>query len=414
MRILVVGSGGREHALVWKLAQEAEVLCAPGNPGIASIAECLPIPPSGADDLIAVCKSREVDLVVVGPEDPLVAGLADRLREAGIATFGPGAEGAKLEASKAFSKELMRKAHVPTARYETFTDSLSARTYSNTQLMEGRGVVIKASGNALGKGVVVCSEPEEAEEAITDMLDDRRFGDAGAEIVIEERLVGFEFSLLTLCSDAGFYSLPIAQDYKRALDGDRGPNTGGMGSYSPVPRISSEMVTYTEAHVVAPILAALKEQGISFRGLLFSGLLVQDGEVYCLEYNVRFGDPETQTVVRRLGNGFAEALFACAEGRPIPAIELLNVEAVTVVTASGGYPGDCEKGMPITLGELPAGVELFHAGTGLKDGHLVTAGGRVIAVSAAAPTIAKARQLAYEGAQQVQFAGKYLRTDIAG
>ncbi len=414
MRILVVGSGGREHALVWKLAQEAEVLCAPGNPGIAAIAECIPVPFTDPDGLIALCRDRSVDLVVVGPEDPLVAGLADRLRGAGIPTFGPGAEGAKLEASKAFSKALMHKARVPTARYETFTDSLSARTYANSQLMEGRGVVVKASGNALGKGVVVCSEPEEAEEAITDMLEDRRFGDAGAEIVIEERLIGFEFSLLTLCSDQGFYSLPVAQDYKRALDGDRGPNTGGMGSYSPVSRVSHEMVAYTEAYVVAPILAALKDRRVPFRGLLFSGLLVQDGEVHCLEYNVRFGDPETQTLMRRIGTGFAAALLACANGEAIPPIELLNVEAVTVVTASGGYPGDYEKGLPITVGEMPAGVVLFHAGTAITDGQLVTNGGRVIAVSAAAPTIAQTRQLAYEGAKQVQFAGKYLRSDIAG
>lgn len=413
MRVLVVGSGGREHALAWKLAQEADVIVAPGNAGIAQELECIPIPATDPGGLIALSKERGVDLVVVGPEDPLVDGLADALRLAGIAVFGPGRNGAQLEASKAFSKSLMAEAGVPTARFQSFTDAAAAKAFVAEMAMEGRTVVVKASGNALGKGVIVCGSQAEAEDAIEAMLVDRAFGDAGAEIVVEERLVGFEFSLLTICSEAGFWSLPIAQDYKRALDGDRGPNTGGMGTYSPVPRVSEDLVKRTERQVVAPILEALKARGIPYRGVLFSGLLVQDGQPYCLEYNVRFGDPETQSVVRRLGIGFADALLAAANGQPIPPVEVKDEAVVSVVLASGGYPGDYRKGLPIGFGAFNPEVKVFFAGVGQQEGQLVTSGGRVMAVTATGPSIADARDRAYAGVLEVCFDEMHYRRDVA-
>ncbi len=413
MRILVVGSGGREHALAWKLAQEAEIFCAPGNPGMAEVGECLPISVQDHENLARVCMDLGIDLVVVGPEDPLVAGLSDRLRGEGIHVFGPGAEAAKLEASKAFSKELMVRAGVPTARFEAFADPLAAKAFAGSLLMEGRGVVIKASGNALGKGVVLCSEPEEAEEAIESMLVDKVFGAAGNEIVVEERLSGREYSLLTFCSGTNILSLPVAQDYKRALDGDRGPNTGGMGSFAPATWVSPDLVAQTEQRTVIPILTALKERGIDYRGVLFSGMLVQDGLPYCLEYNVRFGDPETQSVMRLLGDGFARALMACAKGETIPEFSILDRAAVTVVVASGGYPGTYSKGKPISIGVMPEDIEIFHAGTALVEGLLVTSGGRVLGISALADTVEQARARAYGAAKRVDFEGAYLRSDIA-
>ena len=252
-----------------------------------------------------------------------------------------------------------------------------------------------------------------AEEAIDAMLIDKAFGDAGSTIVIEERLSGPEFSLLTLCSDGEFLSLPVAQDYKRALDHDRGPNTGGMGTYSPVSLVTPDIVLETERRVVKPLLETLAAMGISYRGVLFSGLMIHRGEVRCLEFNVRFGDPETQSVVKRLGSGFARALKACAEGLSIPTIEVRDNAVVSVVLASGGYPGAYQKGKPITIGALPEGVTAFHAGTTMKEGALVTNGGRVAAITATAPTIAAARELAYSAVSAFEFEGKHLRRDIA-
>lgn len=407
MRILVVGSGGREHALAWKLAQEHETACAPGNPGIAADVPCLPV-----EDLVGL--ARGFDLVVVGPEDPLVDGLADRIRAAGVPCYGPGAAGARLEASKAFSKALMADAGVPTAEFFTFHHADPALEYARNRFAEGRGVVVKASGNALGKGVFVCETVEEAAAAIQTMMVDRTFGEAGAEVVIEERLTGPEFSLLTIVGDEGFVSLPVAQDHKRAFDGDQGPNTGGMGTISPCAWVSADLVSETEERGVAPILAELRRQGIDYRGTLFSGLLVQGGTPYCLEYNVRFGDPETQSVMMRLGRGLGDALFAAATGSSIPAPEILDNAAVTVVVASGGYPGSYAKGLPIEIGPLPEGARIFHAGTALRDGQLVTNGGRVIAASASAPTLEEARAKAYEAAEAVRFEGAFFRRDIGG
>lgn len=411
MKILIVGSGGREHALAWKLREEAEVVVAPGNAGIA---ESVPVAANDFKGLLDLCRERKFDLVVVGPEDPLIAGLADLLREAGFAVYGPGREGARLEGSKAFSKEAMAAAGVPTAQFGSFDQPEEAKVFARDLVDSGKLPVVKASGAALGKGVVVCNTLSEAEEAIDMMMLDREFGDAGSTVVVEERLLGFEFSLLTLCSGQDIYSLPVAQDHKRALDGDRGPNTGGMGTYSPVAAVTPSMVSEAEDRVVRPVLEYLKAQGVDYRGTLFSGLMVAGGRSYCLEYNVRFGDPETQTVMRRLGSGLAAALLACAKGEKIPAPQVLDNQAVTVVVASGGYPGSYAKGVPIAIpSDLPDEVEVFHAGTALdKEGRLVSSGGRVLGVSATGETLQEARQAAYAACERIEFAGSFYRRDI--
>lgn len=413
MKVLVVGSGGREHALVWRLLQDAEVFAAPGNPGIAEIAECFPIAPDDASGIADLCSRLSIDLVVVGPEAPLIDGLATCLRASGIRVFGPDTGAAQLEGSKAFSKDLMASAGVPTARFGSFNHLFPALAFARQLFEEGGGAVVKASGAALGKGVVVCESAEEADDALRSMLEERTFGSAGSLVVVEERLVGREFSLLTLCSEAGYRSLPVAQDYKRIFDGDRGPNTGGMGSYSPVGWIDDSLVRKTEERVVEPMLAELSKRGLPFRGVLFSGIMVMGGEPLCLEYNVRFGDPETQSVMPRLGAGFLEALVACADGQPVPEISVLAQSAVTVVVAAKGYPGTVSKGAEITIGAMPAGVQVFHAGTFLSDGRLVASGGRVLGVTATAGKVEEARRLAYEGIAQVAFEGMQFRRDIA-
>lgn len=407
MRVLVVGSGGREHALAWKLSKESEVFACPGNPGIAAVAECK------AGDPVEVAQALRPDLVVIGPENPLIDGLADPLREQGLPVFGPGAAGARLEGSKAYSKEQMIRAGVPTAAHETFTAPSLARDYVRARNDIGRQVVVKASGAALGKGAIVCSNYAEADDAIAMMMEDREFGDAGSTVVIEDRMSGREFSLLTVCGDSHYWSLPVAQDYKRALDGDRGPNTGGMGTYSPVPWVTAEMVSRTESEIVAPMLRNLAEQGVQFRGVLFSGVMAEEGRVFCIEYNVRFGDPEIQTLVQRIDAGLSDLLLAAAVGGPLNPLDVLPNAAITVAIASGGYPGTYEKGLPITLPpSLPEGVEVFHAGTAMKDGRLVTSGGRVLGVSAQASTGEEARALAYAVVEQVKFEGKSFRSDI--
>ncbi|MBL8061324.1 MAG: phosphoribosylamine--glycine ligase [Chthonomonas sp.] len=411
MRILVVGSGGREHALVWKLSQEAEVIAAPGNPGMDC--ECFDVSATDLVGMESLCQRLAPDLVVVGPEDPLVAGLGDRLRTAGFNVFGPNADGAQLEASKAFSKEMMLRAGVPTASSGTFTDPEEALAYSSERFEAGFQVVVKASGNALGKGVVICLTLDEAEDAIAEMMIEGAFGEAGRTVVIEDRLIGREFSLLTIVSDGQFASLPVARDYKRALDGDRGPNTGGMGTYSPCDWISPRLLAETEARIVQPMVNQMVSDGISYRGVLFSGIMVVNGSPMCLEYNVRFGDPETQSVVRRLGFGFGEVLMAAAKGEPLPAVEASSDAAVTVVVASAGYPGSIKKGLPIQLEEMPEGVVVYHAGTKLSESQLVTNGGRVLAVSAIGKDLDEARELAYRGVAQVRFDGAFFRKDIA-
>ncbi len=413
MRILIVGSGAREHALAWKLSQEAEIFATPGNPGIASVATLYD---STSEELPAKSVHLKPDLTIVGPENPLVDGLADRLRAVGLTVFGPGADGARHEGSKAFSKELMAAAGVPTALAETCTTAEQAETAVKRFFDSGRQVAVKASGAALGKGVVVCSTLEEALDAVEMMMVDKELGDAGQTVVIEERLNGPEFSLIAVCSGTSFVSMPVAQDYKRALDGDRGPNTGGMGSFSPVPWVSSERLREAEEKVIAPMLREMQSRGIDYRGVLFAGLMVDDKKTYCLEYNVRFGDPEIQTIVRRLGTGFGDLLLAAAKGESLEgrAPEVLANAAVTVVMASNGYPGSYEKGRPLSIPDDSNGVVYFHAGTTQGHDGLVTAGGRVLAVSAAAETADEARRLAYAGCEGVDFSDGFYRRDIAG
>jgi phosphoribosylamine--glycine ligase len=414
MRVLVVGSGGREHSLAWKLAQEAEVLVAPGNPGIGEVAECLSLRQEDFVGIEEAAKSKAVSLVVVGPEAPLIAGLADRLREAGIPTLGPGQAGAMLESSKVFSKALMQRAGVPTAGFEAFEDAQAASTFARRVYAEGRQLAVKASGPALGKGVAVCGTLDEALGAIQGMLVERRFGDSGSTIVLEERLVGREFSLLALCSGESYRCLPPAQDYKRAYDGDKGPNTGGMGSFSPVPWVTDELLMKTQERVIEPTLRALKGRGIDYRGVLYAGLMVRDEDPYCLEFNVRFGDPETQSLMPRMGKGFADALLSAARGDEVPECEVLPNAAVSVVLASKGYPGPVEGGALIAY-EKPSrsDVAVFQAGTRLVEGKLVTSGGRVAAVTAIAPTVREAREKAYGNLGCFRFEGAEWRRDIA-
>ena len=413
MKVLVVGSGGREHALAWKLAREAEVIAAPGNPGIAEDVEVVSITPKKHRELAKLCLDRQVDLVVVGPEDPLIEGLADTLRASGINVFGPGADGAGLEGSKAFSKVLMQQAGVPTALFETFTNAALAKEYAKKRFDAGKAVAVKASGNALGKGVVVASTFEEASEAIHQMLVGKQFGLAGSKIVVEDRLEGPEFSVLTIVGDKNFVSLPVVQDHKRSLDGNRGPNTGGMGAFSPVPWVTDELIAQVEEMIISPTLAALRSQGISYRGTLFSGIMMDGGQPHCLEFNVRMGDPETQVVVARLGTGFLDALYAAATGEFVEAPEVLANAAVSIVVASEHYPILSSKGSPIKLLECPVGAKFFHSGTAMLNGELITNGGRVINATAAANTLREARKLAYRAAAAVVFEGARYRSDIA-
>ena len=413
MRVLVVGSGGREHALVWKVAQEAEVYCTPGNAGIASACECFDVPPSDRPGIVSLAKNIGADLVIVGSEDPLIEGLADDLRAAEIAVLGPGKQAAQLEGSKAFSKRMMVEARVPTADYGEFTDPADAREYVSQMFSRGRSVAVKASGAALGKGVAVCLTPEEAEQAIARTMIEKVYGPAGDTVVIEDCLYGREFSLLTLVSGRSFRSLPVAQDYKRAYDGDRGPNTGGMGTYSPVSWLDDALIERAEQEVVKPLLDTLLKKGIDFRGVLFSGLMVVEGKPYCLEYNVRFGDPETQSIVRRIGAGFVRALKAVADGKPVPEIEVLDNAVVTVVMASEGYPGKYKKGRKISIPtDLAEEVVVFHAGTSMLMDNLVTSGGRVLSVSATGSDLDEARDTAYDAVESISFKGRQYRNDI--
>ena len=353
-------------------------------------------------------------MIVVGPEQPLIEGLGNRLRQEGHLVFGPEATGAKLEGSKAFSKELMLEAGVPTPRSWTDCSPTQALEHVRALLEDEGRAVIKASGPALGKGVFICDQEDQASDIIHRLMIDKELGDAGETIVVEQYAQGKEFSLLTLVSESKFLSLPIAQDYKRIFDGDEGPNTGGMGSYSPVKRVTPELLQRTEETIVERIVRGLANREIDYRGVLFSGIMSDAFNPTCLEFNVRFGDPETQSIMPRLGKGFADALLACAKGEPIPPIEVNEDAVVTVVLASKGYPGQVQSGKPIEIDQAATnGVLLFHAGTAEKDGQLVTAGGRVLGVTATAPTLPEAKRKAYRAVNGIQFEGMQFRTDIA-
>lgn len=417
MKVLIIGSGGREHALAWSLSKSAEVseiLAAPGNPGIAQIGRCLPVSANDRNGIAALCREEAVDLVVVGPETPLIAGLADHLRADGIAVFGPGADGAQLEGSKVFAKNLFQKYGIPTARYAAFEDADKAEAAA---LAWNGPVVVKADGEAAGKGVLMCETPEEAVAAVAKVMRERAFGDAGKRVVLEEWLRGTEVSLFALCDGKSVLPMQTAQDYKRAGDGDTGPNTGGMGAVSPVPFVTPEMLASAVKDVLEPTVKALRCEGIDYRGVLYAGLMWTNDGWKLLEYNCRFGDPETQPLVLRLDSDLSDLLMACANGDlGSREIEWSLDCAACVVLTSAGYPCAYEKGAVIRglklAQELP-GVVVFHAGTTVNEQKLVTtSGGRVLNVVARAATYDEALKRAYEAAEVVDFTGKYYRHDI--
>ncbi len=418
MRLLIVGSGGREHTLVWRLHQDAsvdELIAAPGNAGIAGLARCVPVAADDVEGLTELAVREHVDLVVVGPELPLTLGLADRLKDRGIDCFGPGADGARLEGSKAWSKGLMERAGIPTAGYEVFTGLEEALAY----LDRGEGpIVVKASGLAAGKGVIVCEDHEQARRAVREMLADDRFGEAGHTVVIEDFLQGEEASILALTDGMCLLPLVPSQDHKRAHDGDLGPNTGGMGAYAPAPVVTGEVMHRVRARVLEPLLKTLSEEGITYHGVIYAGLMIDEaGDPHVVEFNCRFGDPEAQVVLPLVEGDLAQALLAAAQGRLDPdSLTMGSGAAVCVVMASGGYPGSYEKGHPIEgLGSVEdrGDVEVFHAGTDRRDGRVVTAGGRVLGVTAMGPDISSAVGRAYGAVERIGFQDAFWRSDIA-
>jgi len=418
MRVLVVGGGGREHALVRSFRRSAlagDIFCAPGNAGTAGDAHNLDIRAEDVSGLLDFARRNGVDLTVVGPEAPLVAGLTDVFREHGLAVFGPSQAAAQLEGSKVFAKEVMSAGGVPTGRYERHASLESALAAIDRQ--PAWPLVVKADGLAAGKGVIICRTPEEAREAVETCFVERAFGPAGDVVIIEEFLSGAEVSLLVLCDGTTAIPLAPAQDYKRIFAGDQGPNTGGMGSYCPVPGFEAKAVDAAMAQVVEPVVAALRQRGIEYRGVLYAGLIVTADGAKVLEFNCRFGDPETQAVLPRLRSDLLEHCAAAAAGELAGVAPAWSAQdCVTVVMASAGYPASSHKGDVITgLAEADAleGVSVFHAGTALRGRDIVTAGGRVLAVSALGDGFAAARARAYDAVSRIAFDGQQVRPDIA-
>ena len=417
MKILVIGSGGREHALAWKLkeSKRTEKLYAiPGNPGMAAIAECVPqISPTDNTAVVAFAKEKGVDLVVVGPEAPLAGGIDDELAAAGVRAFGPTKLAAEIEGSKAFSKDLMKKYGIPTAKYEVFSDAAAARAYVKA---EGAPIVVKADGLAAGKGVVVAMTEAEALAAIDEIMEGEAVGKAGSRVVIEEFMAGEEVSILAFTDGKTIRAMIPSQDHKRAYDGDQGPNTGGMGAYAPAPVAPPALVAEVQRTVLEPTIRAMEQEGRLYKGCLYAGLMVTAEGAKVVEFNCRFGDPETEVVLPLLLGDLVEIMLACVDG------SLAEVEipwstgaAVTVVLAAGGYPKAYEKGAEITgLAEAEAeGCLVFHAGTAAKDGVIVTAGGRVLNIVAEAADIKSAVEKAYRGVDRVHFKDAFCRRDIA-
>lgn len=415
MKVLVVGGGGREHAIVWALSKIRKVdqlFCAPGNGGIASLAECIPIKATDVEVMVAWAVSHAIDFVVVAPDDPLALGMVDAMEAAGIPAFGPRANAAIIEASKVFSKNLMAKYHIPTAKYNTFTDMDAALSYVREQ---GAPIVVKADGLALGKGVIVAQTVEEAEDAVRSMMADKRFGEAGTRLVIEECMTGPEVTVLAFCDGEHVVPMPSSQDHKRAFDGNNGPNTGGMGAISPSPNYTPEVADRCMKEIFLPTVAALKAEGRPFHGVLYFGLMLTPNGPKVVEYNARFGDPECQAVLSLLESDLLDIMIACREGT----LDQLDIRwkdaaACCLVLASGGYPGKYQSGYPISgLEKAGETTMVFHAGTRLdEDGQVLTAGGRVLGVTATGPALADAIDGAYSAAKHISFIDMQFRTDI--
>jgi phosphoribosylamine--glycine ligase len=416
MKVLVVGGGGREHAIVTKVSESKRVdkiYAAPGNAGIAALAECVDISVMDADGLVAFAKKESIDLTIIGPDDPLVAGVADAFTAAGLRVFGPAKNAAIIEGSKAFSKDLMKKYGIPSAAYETFDNPEAALNYLESAKMP---IVLKADGLALGKGVLICNTLEEAKEGVKTLMLDKQFGSAGDRIVIEEFMTGREVSVLCFCDGTHIKPMTSAQDHKRAKDGDKGLNTGGMGTFSPSPFYTDEVDKFCREHVYQPTMDAMKKEGRDFTGILFCGLMLTADGPKVLEYNARFGDPEAQVVLPRMKNDIIDVMEACIDGK-LDSVDLQFEDnaAVCVVLASDGYPEHYEKGKVITgLEKFDSadGYYCFHAGTKLENGKVVTNGGRVLGVTAKGDDLKKARANAYAATDWVSFENKYMRHDI--
>lgn len=415
MKVLVVGSGGREHAICWKLAQSPhveELYCAPGNGGIAEVARCVPIAATDVQAVTAWAGEQKMDFVVVAPDDPLALGMVDALEAAGIPAFGPRQDAAMIEASKSFSKDLMAKYHIPTAAYRSFTDREQALAYVAEQ---GAPIVVKADGLALGKGVIVAQSVEEAQQAVRDMMDGGRFGAAGAKVVVEECMTGPEVTVLAFCDGEHLVCMPSSQDHKRAFDGNRGPNTGGMGAISPSPYYTPKIARRCMEEIFLPTVAALRNEGRPFQGVIYFGLMLTPGGPRVVEYNARFGDPECQAVLSLLDSDLMEIFLACREGR----LDTLDIRwkggaACCLVLASGGYPGPYVKGLPITgLKQAEETAVVFHAGTKRgEDGGVRTNGGRVLGVTALGENLERAIDGAYAAAAHISFQDMHFRRDI--
>ena len=416
MKILVVGGGGREHALVWKLAQSPRVekiYCAPGNAGMAAQAECVPVKAEDIDGLVALAREKEIDLVVVGPEAPLTMGLADRMASAGLKVCGASQKAARIEGSKAFSKNLMQKYGIPTAEYQVFEDYDSAEKYVRAK---GGPLVVKADGLAAGKGVLLCRTTEEALAALATVMKEKAFGAAGERVVVEEYLTGEEASFLVFTDGKTIRPMPTSQDHKAVYDGDRGPNTGGMGAYSPAPVVTPELFEDIMNRVMRPTVEAMAAEGCPYKGVLYAGLMIGEAGPKVLEFNARFGDPECQPLLVRLKSDLADILQAIVEER----LDQVEIEwdertSLCLVLASGGYPGSYEKGLVIEgLDEAASGedVFVFHAGTAEKDGRVVTSGGRVLGVTSLGVDVARAIELAYAAAKRISWPDMYFRGDI--
>ncbi len=417
MKVLIIGGGGREHAIAWKAAQSPKIqklYCAPGNAGIAEIAECVDIGVMDFDSQVDFAKRKEIDLVIVGPDDPLVAGAVDAFMKAGIRVFGPDKKAACLEGSKSFSKDLMKKYGIPTAAYETFDSAAEALAYLKTAKMP---VVLKADGLALGKGVLICNSLEEAKDGVRTLMLDKQFGSAGDRIVVEEFMVGREVSVLSFVDGKNIKIMTSAQDHKRAKDGDQGLNTGGMGTFSPSPFYTEEIDAFCKKYIYQATVDAMLSENREFKGIIFFGLMLTKEGPRVLEYNARFGDPETQVVLPRMKNDIVEVFEACIDGK-LNEIDLQFKDnaAVCVVLASDGYPEHYEKGFPIKGLERfkgQAGYYAFHAGSRFnEEGIPITNGGRVLGVTALGNNLKEARANAYEAADWVEFENKYMRHDI--